>query len=334
LEQQIKERYSDAVLHEAMSRYGIRDEQIKLLDGFESYMYEFEHEGNAYILRIGHSLRRSENLIHGEVDWINYLERGGASVSPAIRSKNHRLVELIDDAQGGTFLATSFVKAPGNPPKPEQWKSELFVTYGGLIGRMHALSRGYKPANPAWRRPEWDDLGMLDIKRWLPPSESVTYQKFVELGHYLSSLPKNGESYGLIHQDAHAGNFFVDKSGVITLFDFDDCCYSWYMNDIAIVLFYAALGEEDEEAFIRTFMRSFLRGYTQESKIDPRWLEQIPYFLKLREIDLYAIIHRSFDVTNIEGKWVAFFMRDRKEKIENDIPFINFDFSGLSAYLD
>jgi Ser/Thr protein kinase RdoA (MazF antagonist) len=317
-----------------MSRYGIREGQINLLDGFESYMYEFESEGEATILRISHSLRRSENLIHGEVDWINYLDKGGASVCAAIASKNDRLIEVIDDGQGGNFLVTAFVKAPGRPPKSEHWNIELFETYGRLIGRMHALSIKYEPRHPAWKRPNWDDPEMLVVESWLPASEARTYQKYLDLRQYLSSLPKNGASYGLIHQDAHAGNFFVDESGGISLFDFDDCCYSWYMNDIAIVLFYAALGEEDEQAFTNSFMSSFLRGYSRENNLDTVWLTEIPHFLKLREIDLYAVIHRSFDVDNIEDKWVAFYMRDRKEKIENDIPFLDFDFGELSLHLD
>ncbi len=60
------------------------------------------------------------------------------------------------------------------------------------------------------------------------------------------------------------------------------------------------------------------------------WLKEIPHFLKLREIDLYAIIHRSFDVDNLEDDpWVANYMRGRKEKIENDVPFIDFAFDRL-----
>jgi len=103
-------------------------------------------------------------------------------------------------------------------------------------------------------------------------------------------LPKDRAGYGLIHQDAHGGNFFI-KDGAITLFDFDDCMYGWFIYDIAMVLFYAALGKEDMAAFTKTFMGDFLQGYAQENMLDPPWLPEIPHFLKLREIDLYAIIH-------------------------------------------
>jgi Ser/Thr protein kinase RdoA (MazF antagonist) len=173
---------------------------------------------------------------------------------------------------------------------------------------------------------------MLEVLGWLPDSEALVAQRYVELKTYLDQLPKPNESYGLIHFDAHMGNMFVDERGVITLFDFDDCNYSWFINDIAIVLFYIALGVEDQAAFTRKFMTNFLRGYSLENELDHAWLGEIPSFLKLREIDLYAIIHRSFDVENIDHPWVAMYMKDRKELIENGIPFIDFDFTTLRIF--
>jgi Ser/Thr protein kinase RdoA (MazF antagonist) len=144
----------------------------------------------------------------------------------------------------------------------------------------------------------------------------------------LDALPKNRDSYGLIHQDAHGGNLFVDEAGNITLFDFDDCVYSWFIYDIAVVLFYQVMYKDDPVVFAQVFMRHFMRGYHQHNRLDDAWLAEIPYFLKLREIDLYALIHRSFDINNLDA-WCSHYMDNRKEKIENDLPYIDFDFSSL-----
>jgi hypothetical protein len=38
-------------------------------------------------------------------------------------------------------------------------------------------------------------------------------------------------------------------------------------------------------------------------------------------------MHRDFDVTAIDDPWCADFMRGRKARIENDTPFLDFDFS-------
>lgn len=105
------------------------------------------------------------------------------------------------------------------------------------------------------------------------------------------------------------------------------------MNDIAIVLFYAATGKKDAPGFTQEFMTHFLRGYSREHQLDASWLKEIPHFLKLREIDLYAVIHRSFDVNNLDHPWVENFMRNRKYKIEHDVPYIAFDFESLAEQL-
>jgi len=332
MEQRIKDRYSNAILHEAMRRYGIAGGQIRSRDAFESFIYEFQRGPGASILRISHSLRRNENLIRGEVDWINALAGTGVPVAGAVCSEGGNLVEVIDDGQGGSFLATAFVKAPGHPPWEVGWTSHRYMAYGQLLGRIHAQSTHYRPADPAWKRPDWDDEMMDFADLYLPASESIARQKYLAVCTYLRGLPVESASYGLIHQDAHQGNFLMDEDGSITLFDFDDCVYSWFINDIAIVLFYMAV-EEDGPTFTQEFMPHFLQGYCQFHTLDSKWLKEIPHFLKLREIDLYAVVHRDFDVNNIDNAWLNRFMHGRKHKIEHDVPFIDFDFESLEIYL-
>jgi len=333
MEKRIKDRYNDDILREALRRYGIAEDRIRLLDGFESFMYEFERDDGQYILRLGHSLRRSIPMIQGEVNWINYLSDGGVPAARAILSKNARLVELVDDGQGEHFLATAFVRARGGHPKRADWTPRFYEAYGVMVGRMHALSKRYFPDATTWR-PQWDDPINADIEQFLPPAEAVALGKHRAVIAHLRALPKDNESYGLIHQDAHTGNLFVDQDGSITLFDFDDCVYSWFIYDIAMVLFYAVpFDPEGAVSLAREFMPVFLRGYQSQHRLDAAWLQELPWFLKLREIDLYAVIHRSFDVNDIQDGWVARFMTDRKQRIENDVPFIDFDWESLAEHL-
>ncbi|MCB9422024.1 MAG: phosphotransferase [Ardenticatenaceae bacterium] len=331
MEQAIRERYNDNILQEAQRRYGILPENCRELGGFESFMYEFSRGDSAYILRIGHSKRRTVELIQGEVDWINYLAAGGAGVARAVLSNQGNLVEPIDDGHDGRFLATAFVKAPGgNPWQMQKWDETLFERYGRLLGRIHRLSQAYELPNPKWKRPSWDDP-IMRVENWLPPEEKLAQEKFLATIQYLQSLPQNKEGYGLIHQDAHGGNFFVDDDYNITLFDFDDCAYGHYVYDIAMALFYAVTNRPDAEEFGPHFFEHFMRGYHQENQLDSRWIAEIPHFLKLREFDLYAVIFRSFDVNNLdEHPWVATFMNGRKQRLENNVPYLAMDFATLS----
>jgi Ser/Thr protein kinase RdoA (MazF antagonist) len=100
-----------------------------------------------------------------------------------------------------------------------------------------------------------------------------------------------------------------------------------------MVLFYSASAEEDKPAFTAQFMPHFLRGYARHCRLAPRWLREIPHFMKIREIELFAVIHRDFDVETIDNPWIANFMRGRRERIEAGEPYIAFDFSALEPLL-
>lgn len=329
MEELIKNRFNSRILTQATDRFGIAADQIALLDGFESFIYQFQKEGQEYILRISHSQRRSADLIRGELDWINYLADGGVGVSRAVPSQSGEMVEVVDDQHGGEFLAAAFEKARGQMA----WKAgvyekqHLYAPYGRLIGRMHRLTKSYQPADPAWKRLEWDDPLNIDTKQWLLPASENVFQRQQALIASLRRLPKDIDSYGLVHLDAHAGNFFLDDQNQFTLFDFDDCTYSWFANDLAMVLFYAVTNREDMEAYAARFWPRFLEGYHQENSLDPSWLRHVPDFLKLREIDIFTLLHRSRDVSklNPEG-WDGRFMRGRRERLEQGLPYLEMSF--------
>jgi len=330
----IARRFHDGILQTARMKYNIQPGSIELLDGFESFMYRFERPDGKFILRIGHSSRRSPNLIRGEVDWINYLADGGAAAARAVLSENGSLVEPIDDDFGGQFLCTAFVQAPGGHIRRDQVTDRLNYQYGRMIGRIHALSKTYQVSNPDWKRYGWDSPENNTAERQMPAREIKALQKYQAVLAHLRNLPTDRDSYGMIHQDAHPGNFFVNETGGLTLFDFDDCVYGHFIYDIAMVLFYTSMGEPDPAAYTARFMPVFLSGYREENRLDPAWLMELPHFMKLREIDLFAAIHfTSEDGDNPDHPWSARYMKGRRERIEKDVPFIEFDWSALAKEL-
>jgi Ser/Thr protein kinase RdoA (MazF antagonist) len=338
MDKTIRDRYSDAILQEAMARYAITTGAIEPRDGFESFIYQFDRGGAPAILRVTHSLRRSPELIRGEVDWINYLAAGGATVAGALLSARGELVEEIDDGQGGRFLATAFAYAPGRPPGMNDLTPDRRRAYGHLIGRMHALTKDYTPANPAWRRGAWPAVFDAEIRALLGGSDDIILDRYLGLTRRIEGLPRDRDGYGLIHFDAHGGNLHLDGN-TVTLFDFDDCVYNWFAADIAIVLFYAITNTDDPEARAASFLPDFLSGYRQANRLDPRWLATLPYFLTTREIDLYAVIKRSYDLADGEAveaiphEWPRRFMVGRRARILAETPYVDFDFATLADHL-
>ena len=325
--------FNEEVLKTAREHYSIPSDNIRALDGFESFIYEFDRDDGQFILRIGHSHRRSPDLIRGEVDWINYLAANGVTVARAILSRTGNLVEPIDDGHGGQFLCTSFVRAQGATADKEQINERLFRNYGRLLGQMHALAKTYQPTDPAWTRYAWDDPLNNTPDRQLPESEKLIRQRYQALYEHLQSLPRETDGYGMIHQDAHLGNLFVDEDYTMTLFDFDDSVYGHFIYDIAMVLFYIVMfGDDDMAGLTGRFMPTFLQGYREHNQLDSRWLDELPHFLKLREIDLFAAILFTMG-EKPKNAWAARYMDGRREKIENDSPYIEYDWDSLKEYL-
>lgn len=329
--QTIKARFHRDLLLRAASYYGVALSDLTLVGDFDSFIYEYPSSDGGRILRVSHSSKRNPELVMGELDWLSYLEKGGASVCAPIPSLSGRWLEELDDNHGGTFIVSAFIRAEGDSPKYTHWNTTGCEIYGELLGRIHRLSKDYSPADPRWRRLSWDDPVMLDVEAAIPGDNKLVLERFTELVTVIDALPVDHHGFGLIHQDAHGDNLKIDGSGQIRLYDFFDCTYSWYVNDIAIVLFYAAMWQKDRAAFTRRFMGDFLVGYRRENQLDDSWLQYIPLFLKLREIDLYAVILREYGDNWHEEKWIAGFMQGRKACIEAGAPCIDWDFSSLAS---
>ncbi len=326
MEARIRERLSQAVLDEVHTRYGIARGGLREVGALESFVFAYEFEGEGRILRLSHSLRRSEALIRGELDWIRHLVAGGVAAAESVPSEGGTFVEPIDDGQGGRFLATAFVRAEGSPPRAA-WTPELYEAFGRLMGRMHTLSARYVPADPAWKRPEWDDAAMDYPERYLPESESIAKAKYADLCAHARTLPRDRSAYGLIHFDVHGGNAHVDDAGILTIFDFDDCTHSWYVNDLAIFLDHLVSGEQDPEARAREVLPPLLAGYRQEHVLEARWLREIPAFLKMGEIFYYAVLHRDALPGDEEGLAQRLALKTR---IERDMPVLDLDFEAYA----
>jgi Ser/Thr protein kinase RdoA (MazF antagonist) len=329
MEERIRARYSDLILAQALAAYGINKDGIKELDGFESYIYEFQSPDTPGILRVSHSIRRTLNWIRAELDWIDFLYRHGVGVSQPLRSVDGNWVESLEDGKDGYFLTSAFEKAQGEPHRGPDWSSGLLWEYGNQIGRMHQLATTYQPSNPAWKRPDWNDPVHHEVAAFIPERDEKIRQLYWDTVQQISQLPVEKNAFGLIHQDAHQGNFFVDDRGKITFFDFDDSSYSWFVEDIALVLFYAVMGQEDPPGFVDHFLRGFLPGYFSAYSLDPKWFNEIPIFMKMRELDLYAVIHRSFDVENLEDPWCIWYLDGRSERLLEGKPYLDFNFAGF-----
>ncbi len=323
-------------IDEAARHYGVVAADLTpMVGGHVTYVCSFRRDGKDCVLRI---TPPNEEIdlpgMRAILPWIHFLAAGGASVAAPVPSQNGNLIEAFEQA-GQTYIAVAFERAPGVRGEEltfDQWNDALFARLGQTAGKMHALAKAYIPPNTDLKRPEWNAAAnCFHPPEQFPPSEAIIAAKQVRLFEYVQTLPKDRDSYGMIHADLHGGNFFVDvDTNTITVFDFDDCAYGWYVMDIAMGVFDALVlyPGADCEAFAARFLRSYLQGYCTENAISAFWLSQLPHFLKLLEIGVYAEVRTYHDPADT-GSWVGKFMANRKYRIEHNVPYVDLDFVNM-----
>jgi Ser/Thr protein kinase RdoA (MazF antagonist) len=192
------------------------------------------------------------------------------------------------------------------------------------VGKLHAVAGEYRPAAEL-RRPDWEEgENLFRSPTFADPNLAALAAAALER---IRGLPQGPENYGMIHADLHFANFYVDvPARSITVFDFDDCCYGWYVMDLAVLLFDVLVLYEgpDREAFALDFMHSLLKGYRHEWTTD---LAGMADFLKLLEVNMFGTLAPRYQPG--QGWWSSRFMPGRGEAIQAGRPYVPLDFAGL-----
>jgi amicoumacin kinase len=312
----MQERLTPELLAKAASRFGLQPGQLRPAGGYQNIVYECERG----ILRLSHASHRSSAMVAAELDWVRFLAEHGVPVSRPISSHNSTLAE-----PAGEFTAALFEKAGGHQPG----HVEALRAVGRITGRMHALARRYRPPAGIARRFEWHENSYLEgIKLYIPGAETRVHETIARTLRTIADLPRADDAYGLIHGDIWPGNYRIDESGAVTLFDFDECQHGWFASDIGIMLFYvSAFPDQTTHEDVSRFMAEFLDGYSQEHTLDPFWVRQLPLFVRLRQIILYAELHRiSGQDSRPLHPWRQALFSHARHTLEHDLPPIDFSF--------
>ncbi|QHW33414.1 phosphotransferase [Paenibacillus rhizovicinus] len=325
---------SNEALEHACRLYGTNASVTTFIGGLQNLVYAYAQDGQDLILRLTPSANRTELLVLSELDWIRYLAGKGISVSQPIRSKNGQWTEQIHSAHGD-YICAAFERAAGRRVDYPECLEDvaLYERLGRLTGKLHALSSTYQPVMPTIHRHDWEQNWFLQHIDLLPETQTGVRDSYFELLESIRGLPKTDEAYGLIHGDINVGNFMVDDQGEVTLFDFDEAQYSWFVEDIAVQLYYLVYvyggddGLELREEQASRFMEQFMKGYQLEHALDEYWVRQLPLFLRLREIIVYIGSFRNWDgdetFSGSNNPWFIDWIAESRSRIENRQPIVN-----------
>ncbi|MCT8139354.1 phosphotransferase [Anaerobacillus sp. CMMVII] len=332
MEKEVEVFFNEDVLKIGAELFMLDYSTLEKLGSFENYVFSAQRKGEEFILRLTHSSHRSKQQVEAELAWLQYLQSKNAPVCGPISSKNGQLVEAIP--AGKTFFFISlFEKAKGTAVKVQDpiFNEKLFKAWGRATGILHRLSNDYVEPNGIIKRPDLVEEFRIQFAPFIPNDDVKVKEKVTSILLAIKNLPKDKERYRLIHSDIHSGNFFYDGAD-ITIFDFDDSTYHHLIGDIAIPIYYSLwLNNKiiNKEKFINEeFLPAFMKGYVKENHINLTLLNDIELFLKLRDCELYGVLHKKWDLSSLNEKQKNI-LNEIRERIISDTPIVSVQLEKL-----
>jgi Ser/Thr protein kinase RdoA (MazF antagonist) len=298
--------------------YGVSQVDLRFITQVQNYIFAYERNGEEFILRLTPQTHQSPEQVRAEVDWVNDLAGRGVPVAGVVPASDGSLCQAVE-LVGEHFTAVSFQKVKGEIGSGNYWTADIFFEWGRLTGRLHRESRKYQPALGR-RRASWGD----QLPSVIPESvdDEIAMERLAKVAEGVHSLPKSSDSYGLIHADLHFWNFGVSPAG-LTVFDFGNSEYNWFVADLGTAVFEAATcgyQKLPRDEFIKGFLEKFVEGYERESTLGAA-VEQIPLFAKVREICIYLVLRRRWKNRPLSEFQRRFFESVRVGVVE-DRPFV------------
>jgi Ser/Thr protein kinase RdoA (MazF antagonist) len=270
----------------------------RLINHSENLTFLVEGPGSARnVLRLHRPHYQSRSSIASELAWIEALEGGSVPVPRLVRAADGTSIQEVAPDR----YAALFAFEPGHEPKPDDDLVPLFTTLGRYAAELH-LHIGTWQQPERFVRPIWDAIGLLEPAglwgdwRKAPGVEGDIRTTLLALDQRLrQELAAYGtdiDRFGLIHADMRLANLLVDGEKV-TLLDFDDSGFGWFMYDLA-----SSLSFFETSPQVPALIRAWLQAYMQVRPLKADDIRMIDALILLRRMALLAWIgsHEETDL--------------------------------------
>jgi Ser/Thr protein kinase RdoA (MazF antagonist) len=285
----------------SLAAYGrASDSALRLLSLSENATYLVE-DGEPMVLRVHRPGYHSLDAIRSELSWMKALRTETSVTTPELicaQDGSDVVSAVVDDAVLHVD-AVSYIRGCTAEEDPD---AVGFDELGRLTAMMHDHARHWS-APAGFTRFRWDLETILGPQaRWgnwrLAPGLTEQDRNWIgraaaDISNRLTEFGCEPDRFGLVHADLRLANLMVDPSDPgsgITVIDFDDCGWSWYLADLGAAVSFI----EDVPAGER-IISEWLTGYLDVGSIAPDHLELIPAFVMMRRIMLTAWIASHFD---------------------------------------
>lgn len=221
------------------------------------------HEGVVRVSQPGYV--GGPEAVASEISWLNALHdiEGVVLINPVPTVRGTFVTRIHDgNGVGWTVISTKFVE--GTVLEDLDNPAPYYETIGRWAAKFHEQSRGWKPPF-GFKRFNWDLADMVGPSprwgRWEDSDLTASERKLCDTALWKAidvvvKVPRTRETWGLIHADLRPSNVIKGPDGTLTVIDFDDAGYSWYLYDYA-----SSLSFIEHEPYAPQLAKAWVRGY-------------------------------------------------------------------------
>lgn len=221
-----------------------------LINVSENHTYRIDAPAGCTILRLHRPGYQSRDAIHSELAFLASLGDKLPVPRPLSGVNGETVQDIAPDR-----TAVLFACEPGVEPAEDAPLVPLFRTLGRYAAILHAHVAEW--SRPGWfERPEWTVDSILDADglwgdwRQAPGVDESLRGRLhdvdAELRRRFAAYGRGADRFGLIHADMRLANLLVDGE-YVTLIDFDDCGFCWYLYDLAASLSFIEMRDDLHE---------------------------------------------------------------------------------------
>jgi Ser/Thr protein kinase RdoA (MazF antagonist) len=263
----------------ALTHYDIGTSRLALLSHRGDTMFRVttqsrpgmisDDSSERFVLRLCDPQKTNRDSLQSELFWLSAVRHDTDLVIPEpVLTRNGALITEIEVEDISQVRYCALFRWVEGRFVDQGLSSTLFERVGTFMARLHLQSRHYVPPD-GFVRPRWNWHWLFGRSSLLDDSFVTEYgrnligKREMRLVHALKDkieteildIPTSSDYYGLIHADLQQRNYLFYK-GEVRAIDFHDCCWGYYLLDIAITLS-GISGRKDE----RQLQEAFLKGY-------------------------------------------------------------------------
>ena len=270
---------------------------------FSSRNYTFLFNGlKPSVIRVSANTKRKISDIKHEMEWLDDLRKYISDITYIIPSLTNSIAEefSIDDNE---YCVSQFKLIHGEKANAENRDDQYFYIVGKLLGKIHSISYKEQKEGLKFNRCKWYEKNSFDFSYLKDYVSSEILSKLHTRIEKIKSYPEVPETFGMIHGDFQVNNILIEWDNAKS-FNFDNCCYGYYMSDITTAIFSFIVDpetplENNRNDLFFSYLEPFRKGYETEFTLpDTEW-NKVDDFVCLRIFECACMLSR----TNTDTVW-------------------------------